>query len=206
MAHTGRLLSKHKHGARRSLASLRCTAGACAVPAPTASGGIALSGCPVDTFVKTALASLWRKVPTGQQSEAILVPWRTAARAWRLLRADSAAWFRGEQPDYLADAVAQGQRPGDWGPLTTPATLPGRHAWDSSEAFRLSLTWFRIEVFRRLQPPWFRLVYSPDGCDILQCQCEELAARSVQTGFRTAAGAGTACGGRGPGEGLRATG
>jgi hypothetical protein len=29
-----------------------------------------------------------------------------------------------------------------------------------------------IEVFRTLPPPWFQFVYSDDGCEMLQCECQ----------------------------------
>ena len=49
--------------------------------------------------------------------------------------------------------------------------------------------WFaRIEVFRAVPPPWFRFVYSDDGCEMLQCECQFFRDRAVAAGFKVCSG------------------
>ena len=39
------------------------------------------------------------------------------------------------------------------------------------------------EVFRTLPPPWFLIDRSPDGCDVLACECLHFCRRAKAVGF-----------------------
>ncbi|HUT88732.1 MAG TPA: hypothetical protein VMY37_04505 [Thermoguttaceae bacterium] len=61
-------------------------------------------------------------------------------------------------------------------------------AWDALDAFHTPFWRARVEVFRQVPPPWFAYPYSPDGCEILDCDCGYFAAKCLAAGFTVAHG------------------
>jgi hypothetical protein len=67
-------------------------------------------------------------------------------------------------------------------PLKNPA------AWAGKQAFHLALSCVRTQVFRVMEPPWFRFSYSDDYCELLGCDCEYFATKAKRLGFTIAHG------------------
>jgi len=66
--------------------------------------------------------------------------------------------------------------------MRTPA------AWSAENSFHTTFWFARIEIFRTLPPPWFRFVYSDDGCEMLQCECQFFRDRVLAAGFSVQSG------------------
>jgi hypothetical protein len=66
--------------------------------------------------------------------------------------------------------------------MRTPA------AWSAENSFHTTFWFARIEIFRALPPPWFRFVYSDDGCEMLQCECQFFRDRVLASGFSVQSG------------------
>ncbi|MEI8371331.1 MAG: hypothetical protein WCJ35_00700 [Planctomycetota bacterium] len=66
--------------------------------------------------------------------------------------------------------------------MRTPA------AWSGENSFHTTFWFARIEIFRMLPPPWFRFVYSDDGCEMLQCECQFFRDRALAAGFSVQSG------------------
>ena len=60
---------------------------------------------------------------------------------------------------------------------------PGCDPWQKPGSFHTTFWFARIEVFRRLSPPWFTFGYSADGCEMRACECQGFAERAVAAGF-----------------------
>ena len=61
-------------------------------------------------------------------------------------------------------------------------------AWESLSAFHLNLAAVRIEVFRRVSPPWFLIEYDEKAKRIVTCECRHFARRAVAAGFKVVHG------------------
>jgi len=59
-------------------------------------------------------------------------------------------------------------------------------AWNAPGAFHTPFWRCRIEVLKAIEPPWFEYPYSPDGCDLLGCDCMEFARKVIGAGFSIA--------------------
>jgi hypothetical protein len=60
--------------------------------------------------------------------------------------------------------------------------------WCRPDAFHCTLWFARIEVFQRIDPPWFRFVYSDDGCEMLGCECRYFRDKVQAAGYHVAHG------------------
>jgi len=56
-------------------------------------------------------------------------------------------------------------------------------AWNAPDAFHTPFWRCRVEVFEKIPAPWFEYPYSPDGCDVLGCDCQEFARKVLKAGF-----------------------
>ncbi len=61
--------------------------------------------------------------------------------------------------------------------------LPDMRAWAQPDVVHLGLVRVAIEVFRRLDPPWFLRRYTADGTRWAQCECAYFAERAREAGF-----------------------
>jgi len=70
--------------------------------------------------------------------------------------------------------------------------------WASPTAFHDPLFYVRSDVFRAVHAPWFKLKYSPDYCDILECPCQWFRKKVLDAGFSISHGGscGHDCAGR----------
>jgi hypothetical protein len=65
---------------------------------------------------------------------------------------------------------------------------PNPNCWKEADAWHNHFSMVRMEVFRKMQPPWFQYVYSADGCDLLNCDCGYFAEKAKALGFTIAHG------------------
>jgi len=72
--------------------------------------------------------------------------------------------------------------------LSCDCSLRAPGAWDSPDAFHLALSCVRMRVFVEMERPWFKWVYSADGCDVIGCDCNYFAAKAHALGYTTAHG------------------
>lgn len=72
--------------------------------------------------------------------------------------------------------------------LSCDCSLRAAGAWDSPDAFHLALSCIRMRVFTEMERPWFKFIYSDDGCDLIGCDCNYFAAKARSLGFTTAHG------------------
>ena len=56
------------------------------------------------------------------------------------------------------------------------------HSW-SGGWVHCGIMKVRVEVFRTLPPPWFAIDRSPDGCEMLSCECVHFCRRARACGF-----------------------
>jgi len=61
-------------------------------------------------------------------------------------------------------------------------------AWILANSFHTTFWFAPVEIFRNCQPPWFRFVYSDDGREMLQCECQFFRDRVVGAGFSVQSG------------------
>lgn len=61
-------------------------------------------------------------------------------------------------------------------------------AWTSPAAFHTPFWFARTKIFRVVQPPWFAYLYTPDGCELLHCDCSHFAEKCRAAGFSVAHG------------------
>ena len=75
---------------------------------------------------------------------------------------------------------------------------PQVEPWARPDSFHTTFWFARIEVFRRIPPPWFAFGYSADGCDMEKCECMVFAEKVLAAGFSIAHGGhcGHACEGK----------
>ena len=66
--------------------------------------------------------------------------------------------------------------------------VQGKHAWAAPTSFHNPFWRCRMEVFRRLAPPWFRLRYSPDMCEVTACECQYFRDKCLAARFTVAHG------------------
>jgi len=60
--------------------------------------------------------------------------------------------------------------------------------WARVDSFHTTFWFARVAVFRAIPPPWFQFVYSPDGCEMLACECQFFRDRAVAAGFKVCSG------------------
>lgn len=70
--------------------------------------------------------------------------------------------------------------------------------WACVDSFHTTFWFARVEVFRTIPPPWFQFVYSDDGCELVQCECQFFRDRVTAAGFSVLHGGwcGHACEGK----------
>ena len=56
-------------------------------------------------------------------------------------------------------------------------------AWDLPWDFHTPLWRAKVEVFRKIAPPWFDFVRSGDGCTIAQCDCQYFRDKCLRHGL-----------------------
>jgi len=76
--------------------------------------------------------------------------------------------------------------PGDL--VACECDVPHMGIWTDPQAFHTPFYRARVAVFRALDPPWFAYRYSADGCELIDCDCNYLAAKARAAGFTTAHG------------------
>jgi len=59
-------------------------------------------------------------------------------------------------------------------------------AWATPDAFHTPFWRCRVEVLEEIPAPWFEYPYSPDGCDVLGCDCMQFARKAKAAGFSIA--------------------
>jgi hypothetical protein len=64
-----------------------------------------------------------------------------------------------------------------------PTEPPHEAAWGSTVAFHCALWMCRREVLEQMERPWFRPLFSDDGCKQQVCICPDFAERAMQQGF-----------------------
>ncbi len=59
-------------------------------------------------------------------------------------------------------------------------------SWNDPRDFHTALWWVSVEVLRALEPPWFTMEISGDGCRLERCECVGFAERVLEAGFEVA--------------------
>ena len=61
--------------------------------------------------------------------------------------------------------------------------MPTPAAWELADAFHNHFWRCRPEVLQTIRPPWFAMPTSPDGCDVVGCDCLYFRAKALAAGF-----------------------
>ena len=61
--------------------------------------------------------------------------------------------------------------------------IPHMEAWADPQAIHMGLVRVRRKVFEKIDPPWFRFEYSPDGSQLEKCECIYFRDKALAAGF-----------------------
>ena len=61
-----------------------------------------------------------------------------------------------------------------------------RNAWATPDSFHTPFWRCRVEVLGTIPAPWFEYPYSPDGCEVLGCDCMHFRRKVLKAGFSIA--------------------
>ncbi len=86
------------------------------------------------------------------------------------------------RPDRRTDPMLTA--PGDVVGCTFP--VPDMAIWSDPHVAHAGLMRVSRRVLKGVRPPWFRRVFTPDGCDVRLCPCQWFSRRARRAGFSVA--------------------